>query len=143
MAKTIASLKQEYQSFMKGIKPAYMSTVEDRQPRVRPVAVLWHENIAWIGSGTSNGKTQQVRRNENVELCIPIEGDGRNGYVRLSGKAEIVTDANVRSDLARKMPFFDTYWEGPDDADYSLIRITPSEIVYMGPGDDHHHTIYL
>jgi len=143
MAETTTALKQECFSFVKSTQVAYLATVEDRQPRTRPVTVLWHNGCAWIGSGTSNGKTLQVRRNSNVEVCIPIERGDRHGYVRLAGTAEIITDPGVRAEISEKMPFFDAFWEGSDDPRYTLIRITPSEILYLRPEENHHHTIYL
>ncbi len=143
MAETITLLKQEYLSFMNETQKAYMATVEDGQPRVRPVSLLWFDGMAWIGSGTSNGKTQQVRRNGSVELCIPIERNDRNGYVRLAGKAEVVCDHDIRSDIALRLPFFDAFWDSADDPNYSLIRVVPSEILYLRPEEDHHHVIYL
>jgi len=143
MAETIAALQEEYLSFLKDTQTAYLATVEAAQPRVRPVALLWIDGVAWIGSGASNGKTRQVKQDGGVELCIPIERNNRHGYVRLAGRAEVVCDPAVRSRLAERMPFFDAFWDGPDDARYSLIRIVPREVFYLRPEEDHHHVIDL
>ena len=143
MAETISSLQQEALSWLKDTAMAYMATVEANQPRARPVSNLWRDGCVWLTSGTSNGKTQQVRRNPNIELCVPIERDSRHGYVRLAGTAEIVTDPQLRARIAAELPFFDTFWAGADDPRYTLIRVLPSEILYLRPEEDHHHTIYL
>jgi general stress protein 26 len=143
MTETIGALRQEALSWLKDARAVYLTTVEDAQPRVRPVSMLWWDDSAWISSGTSNGKTKQVRRNPRVELCVPIERNDRRGYVRLAGTAEIVTDPKTRARLAAELPFFDTFWEGPDDPRYTLIRILPTEILYLRPEEDQHQTIYL
>jgi uncharacterized pyridoxamine 5'-phosphate oxidase family protein len=143
MAETITALQQEALSWLKDTATTYMATVERDQPRTRPISILWREGCVWLTSGTSNGKTQQVRRNPNVELCVPIERDGRHGYVRLAGTADIVTDPQTRARIAAELPFFNTFWDGPDDPRYTLIRVLPSEVLYLRPEEDHHHTIYL
>ncbi len=143
MAETIAALRREALSWLKDSSTAYMATIEGDQPRARPASILWREDSAWLTSGTSNGKTLQVRRNPAVELCMPIERDGRHGYVRLAGTAEIVTDPQIRARIGAEFPFFDTFWNGSDDPRYALIRVLPSEVRYLRPEEDHHHTIYL
>ena len=143
MVETIMALQKEALSWLKDAATAYMATVEDDQARTRPVSILWREDSVWVTSGTSNGKTQQARRNPHVELCVPIERDDRKGYVRLSGEAQIVTDPKIRARISAELPFFDTFWDGPDDPRYTLIRIQPSEILYLRPEEDYHHVIYL
>jgi uncharacterized pyridoxamine 5'-phosphate oxidase family protein len=143
VTETIGALRKEALSWLKDTSAVYMATVEDGQPRVRPVSVLWRDGAVWISSGTSNGKTKQVRRNPHVELCVPIERNDRHGYVRLTGTAEIVTDPETRARLAAQLPFFDTFWDGPDDPRYTLIRVLPNEILYLRPEEDQHQTIYL
>jgi uncharacterized pyridoxamine 5'-phosphate oxidase family protein len=144
MPETISGLTKESLSwFEEKTTNAYLATVEDDQPRTRPVSILWREDAVWLTSGTSNGKTQQVRGHPHVELCVPIERNDRHGYVRLSGEAEIITDPEIRARIGAEFPFFGTFWEGTDDPRYTLIRIVPGEILYLRPEEDHHHTIYL
>jgi len=144
MSETIPGLMKESLSWLEDATVnTYMATVEADQPRARPVSILWREDAVWLTSGASNGKAQQVRRNPNVELCVPIERNDRHGYVRLSGKAEIVTDPEIRARIGAEFPFFGTFWKGTDDPRYTLIRVAPSEILYLRPEDDHHCVIYL
>jgi general stress protein 26 len=142
MGETIASLRQEALAWLKDASTAYLATIEGDQARARPVSILCREGCVWLTSGTSNGKTQQVRRNPGVELCLPIERNGRHGYVRMAGTAEIVTDSAARAKIAAELPFFDVFWHGPDDPAYTLIRVQPSEIRYLRPEEERHHTIY-
>jgi len=144
MPETISGLMKESLSWFKNTTiNAYMATVEDDQPRTRPVSILWREDAVWLTSGASNGKAQQVRRHPCVELCVPIERNDRHGYVRLSGEAEIVTDPEIRARIGAEFPFFGTFWEGTDDPRYTLIRVVPGEILYLRPEEDRHHAIYL
>ena len=111
----------------------YLATDEGGQPRVRPVAlVVWQDRL-WVASGTRNGKSRQIRQNPQVEFCLPFSVEGREGYVRVAGMAQHVTDGSTRSSLAREMPWFATYWQSPDDASFSLIEIAPTEMELMPP----------
>lgn len=110
MPETIPGLMKESLSWLedKTIN-AYLATVEDDHPRTRPVSILWREDAVWLTSGTSNGKTQQVRRHSRVEICVPIERNDRHCYVRLSGQAEIVTAPEIRARIGAEFRFLGTY----------------------------------
>jgi general stress protein 26 len=53
-----------------------------------------------------------------------------------------VTDPQTRARIAAELPFFSTFWDGPDDPRCTLISVVPDEIRYLHPEEDHHHTIY-
>ena len=140
MHETIPKLRAEALAWLPDAATAYLATSEGGQPRVRPVAILWHNGYVWFSSGTANGKTQQVARHPSVELCVPIERGDRTGYVRVAGTAKIVADPDLRAAYSERMPFFTAFWSGPEDPRYTLIRVVPSEISYLRPEDDHHET---
>ena len=143
MAETSKGIEKEVHEHLTGAPTAYLATLEDGQPRVRPVAlVVWDERL-WITSGTRNGKTRQMRRNMDIELCVPISKGGHEGYVRLAGEARFVIDAKTREALSKAVAFFKNYWEGPDDASFTLIEIVPTEIEYLRPNEREPHTVYL
>ncbi len=85
MGETIEALRREAIAWLTDTATGNMATVEDGQPRTRPVSILWREDAVWLTSGTSNGKARQVRRDPRVEMCVPIERGDRNGYVRVAG----------------------------------------------------------
>jgi uncharacterized pyridoxamine 5'-phosphate oxidase family protein len=143
MPETITALRREALAWLSDTVTTYMATTESGQPRVRPVSILWRDDAVWVTSGSSNGKAQQVRRNPAAELCVPIEREDRHGYVRLTGSAEIVTDPEVRERIAGELPFFDEFWDGPDDPRYTLIRVVPHEILYLRPEENLHRALYL
>jgi len=143
MAETRKGIEKEVHERLSGTPTAYLATLEDGQPRVRPVAlVVWDERL-WITSGTRNGKTRQMRRNMGIELCVPISESGHEGYIRLAGEARFVIDAKTREALSKAVEFFKNYWQSPDDASFTLIEVVPTEIEYLRPNEMEPHTVHL
>ena len=114
----------------------YLGTAEADQPRVRPVTLLNLDERLWIATSIRSGKTRQVRRNPNVEFCLPIHEEAGDGYVRVAGIASIVTEPATKESVGGRIPFLSQYWDGVDDPGFCLIRITRVEIEYLRPGDD-------
>jgi len=79
----------------------------------------------------------QISSNKRVEVCVPISEDGQNGYIRLMGSAKIVTNNDLRAEAAEYCYFFDQYYSGWDDPDYTLIEFYPEYAEYLRPGENH------
>jgi len=130
MADTVNDIKQEAWSHFEDYQYVMLATTEGSQPRVRPVTLINFDKTFWIGTGTNSAKVKQIRNNSNIEFCLQFERDSGNGYVRVVGIANIVTDKKTKARLADHIDFFNNYWEGVDDPTYTLIQITPVEIEY-------------
>jgi len=143
MAETRRGIEREVHEHLKGTPTAYLGTVEGGQPRVRPVALVVWEDRLWITSGTRNGKARQIRQSPEVELCLPLSEGEHQGYVRLTGKARVEVDAKTRERLSQSVSFFKDYWQGSDDASFTLIEGVPTEIEYLRPNEMAPHTVYL
>jgi len=82
-----------------------------------------------------SAKARQIRRNPNVEFCVPLQKECGNGYIRVAGVASIITDPETREGIGRRIPFLTEYWTGADDPNFCLIRIARVEIEYLKPGE--------
>ena len=89
----------------------------------------------WIATNTRSAKTRQMRANPSVEFCIPLHEECGNGYIRISGVATIITDHETIAQIGSRIPFLAEHWEGVDDPDFCLIRITRVEVEYLRPGE--------
>ena len=134
MPRSIDEVRKEVWSRFRDMQSVYLATAEADQPRVRPVTLLNLDEKFWIATGTRSAKTRQIRRNPNVEFCLPLAEEDGAGYVRVSGVASIVTDHETLESIGPRIPFLNEHWEGIDDPDFCLIRITRVEIEYMKPG---------
>jgi len=135
MSRSIDEVRQEVWSLLKDTQCVYLATAEADQPRVRPVTLLNLDERFWIATSTRSAKARQIRRNPNVEFCLPLSQECGNGYVRISGIASVVSDRTTIERIGPRIPFLTEYWEGADDPDLCLIRITRVEVEYMRPGD--------
>ena len=135
MTRSLEDVRQEVWNLLKTTQCAYLATAEADQPRVRPITLLDIDEKFWIATSTRSAKTRQIRRNPNVEFCLPLHEECGNGYIRISGVATIISDRETIERIGRRIPFLTEYWEGVNDPDFCLIRITRVEVEYLKPGD--------
>ena len=135
MPRSIEEIQQEVWSLLKDSQCVYLATVEADQARVRPVTLLDLDEKFWIATSPRSAKARQIRRNPNVEFCIPLQDESGNGYIRVAGVASIITDLETRSAIGDRIPFLTEHWTGANDPDFCLIRVTRVEIEYLKPGE--------
>ena len=143
MGEKMEAVKQEVWDHLKESQCVYLATAEADQPRVRPVTLLDIDEKFWIATSTRSAKARQMRRNPNVEFCLPLTADCGTGYVRVAGLAGVVTDQETRTAIGEKIPFLKEYWATPDDPSFCLLRITHAEIEYLRPGEEYATTFIV
>ena len=75
----------------------------------------------------------QIRQNTNVEFTYKFDENDEDRCIRVLGKAEIVEDSGTKASIAKRIRFFEDYWSGPEDPDYTLLEILPEELQYVTP----------
>ncbi|MHA1924499.1 MAG: pyridoxamine 5'-phosphate oxidase family protein [Candidatus Thorarchaeota archaeon] len=113
----------------------YLATSEAGSPRVRPVTVVKTGGALYVLTGTNSKKIEQIRSDKRVEVLRMVEHSGNRGYLRITGEAQIVEDATTKKMVADATTYFQTYWSEADDPNYALIRIDPTKVAYMAPGE--------
>jgi len=113
----------------------YLATSENNQPRVRPVTLVPFDSRFYILTGTDDAKVNQIRGNSMVELCLPLEGGENTGYARMSGKAIIIQEMEIKEKVAECIDYFSTYWKDAGDPNYTLLEIDIHGIEYLEPGE--------
>ena len=135
MPRTLEEMKQEVWGHFRPSQEVFLATAEVGQPRVRPVTLIDYDEKFWIATGTRSQKARQIRQNPNVEFCLPVVDGDLRGYIRVAGVADRVRDPDIRRSIGERFALFDQYWSGPDDPDYTLLRITRVEVEYLPPGE--------
>lgn len=113
----------------------YLATVEKRQPRVRPLVMFLYDERYFFATFSGDSKVGQVAGNKWVEVCVPLTEEGHTGYIRLTGTAWIVNNATLKAEASERCFFFDEYFSGYDDPDYTLIEFDPEMAEYLRPGE--------
>lgn len=135
MTESNPDLKKEAWSWLKPVQMIHLATLDGSLPRVRPVSLIFDEGKFWTCTGTNDSKVRQLEQNPGFEFSLMLEKDDSRGTLRCSGNALIVTDSDVRSMMASKIPFFDSYWETPEDPTFCLIELHVEDVEFMRPGD--------
>ena len=115
-----------------------LATVEDDQPRLRPVTLIIHENRFFVTTGTHDNKVSQILENPKVEFLylIPDE-EGNTGYIRGECTAKIIHELQIKKELFEKVPHVSQLWESPEDEKLMVFELIPKMYEFMKPGDFH------
>jgi general stress protein 26 len=106
-----------------------LASIDGDHPRVRPVSPVKTEGfIVYVASLRSSGKTDEIERNSNIELCYLTK---EHDQVRLSGPAERIEDPAVRQEIWDANPLLRAYLGSVTNPEFILYRIAPKRIRYM------------
>ncbi len=106
-----------------------LATIDCDQPRVRPVSPVRVEGFTiFVANLRSYGKTAEIAANPRVELCYL---DEHHDQVRITGRAEVLTDAAVLAEIWESNPLLRRYLGTPENPELIIYRITPSRVRFM------------
>jgi general stress protein 26 len=118
-----------------------LATMDDAQPRVRPVSpVLTEAFTVWVASMRSSGKTDEIGHNNRVELCYLTDD---HDQVRITGVAMIEADPAVRRQIWDSNPLLRAYLKTIDNPEFMLYRVIPSRVRYMREWALEYHEVPL
>jgi len=113
----------------------YLATADGTRPTVRPVTFFLSGRRLCFCTGAQDAKVKQLRANAAVEVLLPFKKGRYGGYYRITGSAEILTDAAGRRRILRKAPFAtEGYWEGPQDPRLAVVVVHIKRARYLPPG---------
>ncbi len=135
MSKNTSELKREAWACLKPVQMIHLATWDGKYPRVRPVSLIFDDDRFWFCTGTEDAKVGQLKKNPVFEFSIMLEKGDSRGTMRCSGNAWRITDPVVKSGMAARIPFFDQYWDNPDDPTYCLFELQVKDIEFMRPGE--------
>ena len=115
---------------IKSAKFPMLATVdEDGQPRLRPVSPVRVDGFTiYVANLRRSGKTRELAANPRCELCYL---DDKHDQVRITGKAEVLTDANTLREIWESNPLLRKYLGTPDNPELIIYRITPERVRFM------------
>lgn len=144
MAKASESaLQQEIMAWIRQNQYVYLATVDKKQPRVRPLVMFNFGERYFFTTFSGDSKVNQIANNKWVEVCLPLGDSGDTGYIRLAGVAIIVGNTALKAEAAEQCYFFDEYFHGYDDPDYTLIEFVPETAEYLRPGERYSQSLTL
>jgi uncharacterized pyridoxamine 5'-phosphate oxidase family protein len=126
------SLYEEALGYIEPIDVSYVATCVDDQPYVRAMMLIKNRDRFYFATGSTDNKMDQLTRNPNIEVCIPIDGD--EGSIRLRGLISFIKDEEIRAEIHRCAAFIQSFWEDPRDPGFVLMEFKPCHLELMRPG---------
>ncbi len=106
-----------------------LATIDGNQPRIRPVSPVRTEKFTvYVANLKSYGKTAELEKNSNVELCYMDED---HNQVRVTGIATIVLDRNLLQDIWNTNRLLQHYLGTIDNPELVVYKITPNRVRFM------------
>lgn len=107
----------------------FLATVDRDQPHVRPVSPVRTEGfVVYVANLRMYAKTAQIAANPKVELCYM---DDQHNQVRITGRAEVVTDRVTLQSIWDESPLMRQYLGSIDNPALIVYRINPINVRYM------------
>lgn len=114
---------------MAAAKFPMLATMDQDQPRLRPVSPVRVDGFTvYVANLRSYGKTGEIAANPKVELCYLDPG---HEQIRITGVAEILTDAGLLTSIWESNPLLRKYLGTPDNPELIIYRIRPLRVRYM------------
>jgi len=119
-----------------------LATIDGDQPRVRPVSpVRVDEDFTiYVANLRSYGKTGEIAANPKVELNYL---DEQHDQVRVTGIAEVLTDAAVLGEIWESNPLLRRYLGSPENPELIIYRIRPVRVRFMREWALEYHDVPL
>ena len=106
-----------------------LATVDGDQPRLRPVSPVRVDGFTiYVANLRSYGKTHEIAANPKVELCYL---DEHHDQVRITGTAEVLTDAALLREIWDSNPLLRRYLGSPENPALIIYRIRPERVRFM------------
>ena len=128
----MSELKDKIFEKMKEDTLASFATVtEDGKPWTRYVVVKADEQLnIWFATFLNSRKTSQIAKNPEVHLTLGVnDPQTAVSWLQVQGRAELLANAETK-----KAVWFDqlsSIFNGPDDPNYVVCKVTPYRIEYF------------
>jgi general stress protein 26 len=124
-----AELPQLAQATMKAAKFPMLATVDGDQPRLRPVSPVRTDGFTvYVANLRRYGKTHELEANPKAEICYT---DDDHHQVRITAKAEIVTERTLLEEIWATSPLLRAYLRSLDNPELIIYCFVPNRVRYM------------
>jgi general stress protein 26 len=119
-----------------------LATVDPRgHPRARPISPVRTEGFTvYVANLRSYGKTAEIASEPRVEL-VYLAPD--HNQVRISGTAEVLTDADLIKEIWDGNALLRKYLGSPDNLELIIYKVVPERVRFMVEWALQYHEIPL
>ena len=113
------------------------ATVEEKQPRVRPMTLIYTNDKFFMITGARGGKDayklQQLRVNPRFEYYYTLKGEQVDGFIRGMGESWEVEDQKIREKIYNMIGWAKNFFPTVDHPDYVLLELKHDGFSYRFP----------
>ncbi|QTM98005.1 general stress protein [Sediminibacillus dalangtanensis] len=107
-----------------------MATVKDDKPFSRYMTFFNEEFTLYTATDKDTHKVEDIDKNNRVHILLGYKGEGlEDAYLEIEGTAAIKESNDIKKKIWNDK--LEAWFEGPDDPDYIVLEIKPSEIRLM------------
>ena len=114
-----------------------LATVEDRQPRVRPMTLICSDDRFYMITGARGGKDayklRQIRENPRFEYYLTLKGEEVDGFIRGMGDTWEVEDECTREKVYNMIGWATNFFPTADHPDYVLMELRHDGFSFRAP----------
>ncbi len=128
---------EEIREFANQNPTTWLSTAVGDQPHVRAMAMWFADETGfYFHTGTQKRLSEQLSNNAKVELGFFNQGDGMGTMqmVRVTGKVELITDAQLEKKLFEDRPWLHGVFEAFPNGRIFMFRLAHGEAQYWNMG---------
>ena len=119
----------------------FLATVDGDRPRLRPVSPVRTDGFTvYVANLKSYHKTAEIEANPRVELAY-LSAD--HDQVRISGRAEVVTDRPLLREIWDANPLLRHYLGSLENPELIVYRVLPERVRFMREWSLEYHEVPL
>ncbi|MED3726031.1 pyridoxamine 5'-phosphate oxidase family protein [Priestia filamentosa] len=127
---TVKDVKEKIAKVLENNKIGTLATIEGNKPNSRYMTFFNDDLTLYTPTSKETHKTEEIEKNSNVHILLGYDGKGfGDSYVEIEGTAEIYEDQKMKNELWEDE--FEHWFDGKDDPNYIILKITPSQIRLM------------
>lgn len=102
--------------------PFYVATIENGQPRVRPLSFVMEQNEElYFTTGKQKEIFEQMKKNPFVEICSTV--NDKTEWLRIRGEVVFEEDIELKKKAFEVMPILKKAYQTPDSDQMVMFRI--------------------
>ncbi len=115
------------------------ATVEGKQPRVRPMTLIFLDGKFYMITGARGGKNakklQQIRETPLFEYYLTLIGEKNDGFIRGKGETWEIKDEETRKKIYDKITWAANFIDSVHHPDYVLLGLSHNGFSYRAPDE--------
>lgn len=113
------------------------ATVEEKQPRVRPMTLIYTDDRFYMITGARGGKDahklKQLRENPCFEYYLTLKGEKMDGFIRGMGESWEVENEEIKEKIFDLIEWSKSFFPTVDHPDYVLLELKHKGFIYRFP----------